>query len=381
MTMIHGTCDPKFEKVHQAFAQNFTARGEVGAAVCIYKDGRKALDFWGGVANRATGELWSKDTIVSMMSVTKSLAAIALLRLLDRGLVALDASVATYWPDFAQSGKEFITIRHILSGTGGLMYVDHAPAGSALDWDVMITAIEKQEPEWPAGTAGAYHSVTQGFLLGEVVRRVDGRPINLFIQEEIADPLELDLFVGLNDVDIARVARIITNPASDTLRQVVDPSTKLGRAWRVMPAVDDFFNSDGFRRAVFPSGNGHSNARSIARLYASLANGGKLDGVHVLSRGLIEEVRKTAWDSACALTGRPYRYGLGFFLSKYPDTEYGLHFGPGRGAFGHPGAGGVIGFCDPEANISFGYSPNFMCAGAGIGDRCTALIDAMIECL
>jgi len=379
--LIHGVFDPEFVGLRDTFAENFAKRGEIGAAVCVYKDGRKVADLWGGAVDPKAGLEWGKDTIVNMMSVTKSMAALCLWRLIDRGVVDLDSPVAAYWPEFAQAGKEKITIRHILGGQGGLMYPDHAPVGSAFDWEVMTDAIARQEPEWPAGSKGAYHSVTQGFLLGEVVRRADGRMVNLFLKEEIMDPLGADFTIGLSDEQITRVAPIIPNAESVTAQQMLDPSTKLGRAWRVMPAFAERVNSEAYRKAVFPSGNGHGNARAIARVYGALANGGKLDGIHVLSADLIDELRKPAWEGTCDLTERQFRYGLGFFLSAYPDRKYGLHFSPNKRAFGHPGVGGALGLCDPEANFSFSYSPNHMCSGAGVGDRCEALVDATLECI
>ncbi len=373
-TVVQGYCDPAFIRVRDAFEENFRSREELGAAVSIYKDGEKVVDLWGGVADQKTGKAWDKDTIVCMMSVGKSMTALSLLMLVDRGKVDLNAPVAKYWPEFAQEGKGEITVRTLMEGRGGILYADAAPDGAMFDWDIMIDALAKQKPEWAPGTKGmgAYHSMSCGYLLGEVIRRADGRMMNTFFEEEIAKPLGVDYKFGLSDEDIKRVSDIIPNPGSVTFNQTRDQATKLGRAWRVRPNDPLHYNSENYRKGVSPSSNGHGNARAIARVYAALANGGSLDGVHLISPEIMEIARTESWRGICQMTDRDFRYGVGFFLNHPPL----LPFGTNDRAFGHPGAGGAIGFADPEAKLSFSYSPNFMCAGAGVGDRCTALINA-----
>ncbi|MBW7836934.1 MAG: beta-lactamase family protein [Sphingomonadales bacterium] len=372
--VIEGSCEPAFEAVRRTFEENFRTRGEIGAAVCLYAGNRKVVDLWGGIADPETGRRWREDTIVCMMSVGKSMAALSLLMLVDRGQIDLDAPVATYWPEFAQAGKDKITVRTLLAGKAGLLYADHAPTGSAYDWGTMIRAFEKQAPAWEPGTRGAYHSMSCGYLLGELVRRVDGRFFNIFFTEEVAAPLGIDYKFALHDDDIARAATIVPNPESVTYVQTRDINTKLGRAWRVRPNVPGVYNTDAFRRALFPSSNGHGNARSIARVYAALANGGSIDGVRLISPELVETARSETWKDICQMTDRPFRYGLGFFLNYAPL----LPFGSNPRAFGHPGAGGAIGIADPERGLAFSYSPNFMCAGAGVGERCEALVTAAL---
>ncbi len=368
-TSIEGECDAEFAAVSRAFETNFLDRGEIGAAVCVYKDGRKKVDLWGGWADPETRRPWERDTIVCMMSVGKSLAALSVLILVDRGKINLEAPVARYWPEFAQSGKGGITVRVLISGQAGLLYADAAPDGSAYDWDVMIRAFETQAPEWEPGTRGGYHSVSAGYLFSELVQRVDGRSIQQFLAEEVTGPLEVDYRYGLAEEDRDRVANIIPNPESHTFVQSRDPTTKLGRAWRVRPNSHDGYNAEDYRRAVFPSSNGHGNARGVARIYAALACGGALDGVRLLSQEMIEEARREAWHDVCEMTDRVFRYGHGFFLNC-PMAPLGAN----PRAFGHPGAGGALAFADPEGRIAFSYSPNLMCAGGGVGDRCEALV-------
>jgi CubicO group peptidase (beta-lactamase class C family) len=215
--------------------------------------------------------------------------------------------------------------------------------------------------------------MTMGFMLGELVRRVDGRLLNTFFQEEIAAPLGVDYAWGLDDAQDARVAPIIGNAAHHTVQAFADPSTNLGRAWHMRPVGPQFYNTDAFKRGVLPSSNGHGNARSVARIYAALAGGGRLGDVILLSSEEIEGARTLQWDEVCAMTERHYRYALGFFL----NTPGLVPMGDNPRAFGHPGAGGALGFADPERGLSFAYSPNFMCAGSGSGERCSALVSAL----
>jgi CubicO group peptidase (beta-lactamase class C family) len=373
---IEGHVAPGFRRVRDAFRENFLSREEVGAAVCVYRDGEPVVDLWGGYRDPDRVRPWERDTLVCMMSVAKGVTAVAVMMQVDRGIIDLEQRVAHYWPGFAHNGKGEITVRQMLGGFAALIYLDHAPPGAMLDWDQMIAAIEAQAPAWPPGTRGAYHSATAGFLFGELIRRTDGRAVDAFVREEIARPLGIEFVLGVHAGELDRLADIIANDASVTGNALRDPTTKLGRAWRVQPQVDGLlFNDPRFRAAVIPSASGHSNARSVARLWAALANGGTLDGVRLMDPATVELARSVQWDAVCEMTDRPFRYGLGMFLNAAPMTG----FGPNPRSFGHPGAGGAVGFADPENRLAFAYSPNRMCAGAGLGDRCEALIAALYE--
>ena len=376
MVQVEGYCDARFERVREAFIENFKSREEVGAAVAVYKDGEKVVDLWGGVADVETGKPWEEDTIVCMMSVGKALPAIALLMLHDRGLLDLEAPVARYWPAFAGGGKGDITVRQMVGGMAALLYADAAPAGSAFDTPVMVRALEQQEPAWAPGTMGAYHSMTAGILDGELLRRIDGRPVDQFIDEEILRPLGIDFQYGVAAADRHRRAPVISNPAAHVVVDMKDPTTPMGRAWRVLPVRENFHNSEPFLNAMFPSANGHGNARAMARLYAALGAGGTLDGVRLMSPKAVEALCTEQWNNPDGMTQRPMRYALGVFLCLYPF----LPFGPNPRTFGHPGAGGAVGIADPDKGLAFSYSPNFMCAGGALGERCPALIDALYAC-
>lgn len=369
-TQIEGECDPAFAAVREAFAENFRSRGELGGAVCVYRDGEKLVDLWGGWANEARTRLWDEDMIVCMMSVGKGMAALCVWMLVDRGLIDPDAPVARYWPGFAGGGKGAITVDTLLTGKAGLLYADHAPDGAGYDWDVMIRALELQEPVWEPGTDHGYHSATAGYLLGELVRRVDGRPVDQFLREEVTGPLHADYGYGASWADPDLVADIVPNPGSHTFVQTRDRTTKLGRAWRMRPESPDHYNDRRLREGLMPSTNGHGNARAVARIYAALACGGDLDGVHLLSPATIDRLRAESWFGTCAMTDRTFRYAHGFFLNEANMSPMGTN----PRTFGHPGAGGALGFADPENRIAFSYSPSLMCAGGGLGERCAALV-------
>ncbi|MGS1018348.1 serine hydrolase domain-containing protein [Allosphingosinicella humi] len=370
---IAGICDSRFAAVGEVFAANFRQRGEAGGAVCVFKDGEKVVDLWGGWADRPRTRPWREDTIVCMMSVGKGMAALCVWMLVDRGAIDLEAPVAAYWPEFAGGGKSAITVRTLLAGKAGLLYADHAPDGAGFDWDVMIRAYERQEPEWEPGTRHGYHSASAGYLFGELVHRVDGRPIDRFLEEEVTGPLGADYGYGTRGADPDRVADIIPNPDSHTFVQSRDPATKMGRAWRIRPASPDHYNDERMRTGLMPSTNGHGNARAVARIYAALACGGSLDGVRLISPETIDRLRTEAWFGRCEMTDRVFRYAHGFFLNEPVMSPMGTN----NRSFGHPGAGGSLGFADPENRISFSYSPTLMCAGAGLGDRCAALVEAV----
>ena len=309
-----------------------------------------------------------------MASVTMGLWAVCVHLLVDGGVIDLDASMATYWPEFAQAGKAAITVRQTLGHNDGVIFNDAAPDNAWLDWQQMTAAIAAQEPAWPPGTQGAYNSHNYGYLIGAPIRRVSGRTPGDFFREELAEPLGVDYHIGLAEADLARVTDLNPNPKSTTLNAFKDPTTNLARAWHTLPKDGDPppFNRIDYRVKEFPSGNGHGNARAVARIFAALARGGEIDGVRLWSEDAVRRMRELQWESDCGMTHRPFRMGLGLFLNSPPLQA----MGPNRGAFGHMGAGGAFGFADPQRRLAFSYSPNFMCEGAGVGDRCDALVEA-----
>jgi len=361
---IEGFCEPRFAAVRDAFAENFAERGEIGAGVAVMRDGRPVVDLWGGFADAASGRAWQRDTLVNIFSVGKGLTALCALLLVDRNRLELDAPVCRCWPEFAAGGKERVTLRQLLSHQAGLPAVEPRLAEDALlHWDVMTAALAAQEPWWEPGTRHGYHVNTFGFLVGEVVRRADGRSLGTLLREEIAAPLGADVHIGLAAEHDARVAHFEWLPelAAPT---VSDPAmlTREQRMWHHTyfnpPGLSGHgtVNTPAWRRVEIPSTNGHATARGVARIYAALAAGGALEGVHLVDRALLREAATEHVNGPDAvLSDRTTRFGLGFQL---PLPERPL--GPNPGVFGHFGAGGALGFADPEAGIAFGYVMNRM---------------------
>ena len=363
--LISGSCDPEFESVRQAFAENFRRRGEIGAAVCVYKDNKKVVDLWGGHKDLARTEPWQEDTIVIMNSVAKSMSSLCMHILLDRGKVHFDAPVADYWPEFAQAGKEGVLIRHILSHTCGVIFCDHTTPGSWYRWDEHIKALEKQEPAWTPGTYGAYNSINIGYLLGEVLRRVTGETVGSFLRKEVTQKLGADYQIGLRPDEISRVSDMHQNPKNGFFAIAADPTSPLGRAFKSQPDTGYFQNSREIREIEVPSFGGHGNARAMARVYAMLAADGILDGVRILSPAAVERTRWLVWERDCIMTKRYLRIGFGFMHNELNTLPMGMNMA----AYGHSGTGGAFAWCDHDRNMSFSYCTNFQREGPGIGAR------------
>ena len=370
---IHGTCDARFSAVKDAFAGNFRDHGEIGAAVAVYVGGEKLVDLWAGWRDPGRSDPWVQDTIVCMMSVGKAVTALAVHMLIEEGRIEPQRPMAFYWPEFAGCGKERITVEQSLSHHDGLIYADEVGRpGDAHVWHNMIRNIERQTPAWEAGTRGAYNSMLYGFLMGELIRRVTGRSMGAILRERISDPFDIDYHVGLNDDLLSRCAITVPNPKSTTLNAIRDPNSNIARAWKVLPKTGMDFNAEVMKRIELPSGNGHGNARALARLFGALANGGEIGGKRLVRAETIDYMREEQWNNPCGLTGRPYRKGRGFFLNM---PGY-LEFGSNPRAFAGFGAGGHMAIADPEAAMSFGYSPNFMCDGETVGTKGEAVLRA-----
>jgi len=363
---VEGECAPAFGAVRDAFVANLE-NGELGACLAIYVRGRPVVNLWGGYRDVARTQAWQHDTVVLAMSVTKSMGALCVLSLVDRGRIELSAPVSRYWPKF---GKPAITVEAVLAQLAGLPYCD-APPGSLWEPGAIASALERQQPEWPAGSTPCYHSFTAGPLYGEIVRRVDGRSLGRYFREEIAGPLGADFYIGLStEADRRRAEYQATagTPSWDGIKRRA--RSPLNRAWLPLPDDEDC-NSPSWRFKEFASANGHGSAAGTARIYAALANGGELDGVRVISAGVLENAIRPRWHTVEAMTNRVFRYCLGFMGSSVTTPMGGREHN-----FGHPGIGGAIAFADPQARAAFCYLPNRMAPAADQGPYATALIDA-----
>ena len=382
MTEIGGSVEAGFEGVAEAFRRNFEDHGEIGAGAAVYVDGHKVVDLWGGVADVDTGAPYTDDTLQLVFSTTKGATAACVNLLAQRGELDIDAPVATYWPEFKAAGKEEIPVRWLLCHKAGLPYVDGAMTlDEALAWDPVIRALEAQAPIWEPGTAHGYHATTYGWLLGEVVRRVTGKSIGTYFADEIAAPLDLEFWIGLPDAQQHRVAPLATwsEPTDPAMRelmaQFMGPDTVLGKALSAPGgafAAVGVFNDPRVRAAEIPAANGVTNARSLARFYAGLSgtvDGGPADPL--LSEAQIAAASVTQTSGADQVIMMDTTIGLGFWTAS-PFAPYG-----GAKAIGHGGAGGSLGFTDPENRIGFGYVMNRMMQGLSGDPRTRTLITAL----
>ncbi len=287
---IHGTCDPAFEPVRKAFAANFDAGHEVGASVAVTHNGKFVVDCWAGLAVKG-GRPWERDTIVNVYSSTKTMAALCVLMLADRGKIDLDAPVATYWPEFAQNGKAGVLVKHVMSHSAGLPAFDPGlEVADLYDWKKCCDNLAAQSPWWEPGTESGYHAVTQGYLQGELVRRVDGRTLGNFFREEVAEPLGADFHIGLDAKHDARVAELI--PPEHLPEETYEAGTPVARRMAALgPHLDATEpRTREWRAAEIPAAGGTGNARSMGRVHSVLACGGELDGVRLLSEKTLARI-------------------------------------------------------------------------------------------
>ena len=385
MLTIDGHCEPRFTAVREQFFANFTERGDVGAAVCVYLDGVRVVDCWGGHADRARTRPFGADTIVSVASTTKGMVALCAHMLAERGKLDLDAPVARYWPEFAAAGKQDIPVRWLLSHRAGLPAIRPSlPAAALFDWTAMTAAIAETAPWWTPGERHGYHAITYGHLVGEVIRRVDGRSVGAFLRDEVTAPLRADFFIGVPEEADGRAAEVLPPPPPgeptiwDTL--LADPESVSGRTFLNPPRPLGLVNTRAWRAAEIPAANGHTSARGVARIYAALARGGELDGVRLLAPATIERAIEEQSRGRDAVLSLPTRFATGFMLGM-PGGIFNC--GPGRRTFGHPGHGGSIGFADPDARIGFGYVTNQYVTGTAPHPdrRVPSLVDAMYAAL
>lgn len=375
---LNGQCERRYGPVLEAFIRNFEVEDEVGSAVSVIVDGRTVVDLWGGWKDGARQREWQHDTIVCMMSVSKGITGMAFSLLVDRGLVDVGAPVATYWPEFAANGKESLPVRFILDHRAGLPIIaDPLWPGAIYDHSAVCKALAAQAPMWPPGTVAAYHVHTQGYLLGEIIRRVTGKSVGAFVRDELAGPLRADFMIGgLTGRDQARCAEVMPNMQARLFAaKEVETDTLRAKAFVQNPAEPwpVTLNSSIWRESEIASGNGHGNARGVARIYAAFSRGGELDGVRLVRPDTIAAMTTEQHNITELMQDRPYHQALGILL----NTPEAVYMGPNLRAFGHHGIGGSLGFADPDARVGFSYACNRMHAVGTNGPRAARLIDAL----
>ena len=382
MVQIQGYFDLKFEALRDAFAALFDEPQERGMALCVQVGGETVVDLWAGVADKEGQQAWHSDTILNLFSCTKTFTAVTALQLVGEGKLELDAPVARYWPEFAAAGKDKITLRHLLSHQAGLPALrEMLPAESLYDWQAMTTALAAEQPWWALGDGHGYAPITYGWLVGEVLRRVEGRGPGESIVARTAKPLGLDFHVGLADNEFDRVAIIsrgkgnFGDAAAQRLLKTMmsEPAAMSTRAFTNPPSIMTSTNKPEWRRMQQPAANGHGNARSLAGFYSGL-----LDGQLLESELLAELTREHAVGEDKTLLTRT-RFGLGCMLDQ-PEVANAT-YGMGPRAFGHPGAGGSIGFADPERDVAFGFVTNNLGPFVLMDPRAQKLARLLADCL
>jgi CubicO group peptidase (beta-lactamase class C family) len=319
--------------------------------------------------------------VVNVYSTTKGITALCAHQLAEQGQLDWDAPVARYWHQFALEGKAHVPVRWLLSHRAGIPAVSRPlPPEALYDWDAMTAAVAAQKPWWEPGERHGYHAFTYGLLVGELVRRISGRTLGNYFREEIAEPLDLDFHIGLADKEHGRTAdMVVSNPPQLVQAIRANPVGIVARAFANPPSLAFGPNVSEWRRAEIPAANGHGTARALARLYGALAVGGVLDGVRVLRP---ESIHSCYTEQSCgqdAVLGVPTRFSLGFMLLQ-PDVS-GRIRGLNPRTFGHSGAGGSLGFADPDARLGFGYVMNRMGTSLLLDPRALALIDATYAAL
>ncbi|MFX0142318.1 MAG: serine hydrolase domain-containing protein [Candidatus Hodarchaeota archaeon] len=374
---IHGYCDERFTKVKEAFAKNFKRGREVGASFAATLDGEFVIDIWAGFRDAAKTLPWEKDTIVNVYSTTKIMTAICTLMLVDRGQLDLDAPVAKYWPEFAQNGKEDLPVRFLLSHTAGLSGWEEAiPVEALYDWDRVVKLLAAQKPWWKPGTKSGYHSVTFGYLLGELVRRISGKTLGTFFRDEVANPLNADFHIGLPEEHESRVGELISPKMPDLGKLGIDTSSIAVRTLMNPPLTAKHSRDRAWRTAEIPAANGHGNARAVARIISAIACGGKVDNVRLLSLSTIEKALEEQSYGRDLVLILPTRYGLGLGI-----TSKEAPVSPNPRTLYWGGWGGSLGVMDLDARLSFSYVMNNMIMSLTGDPRTTKLVRAIYKSL
>ncbi len=390
---IHGQTDKRFERVREAFASGFERGVELGASLAIEIDGKRVVDLWAGSADRHSSSPWQADTLVNVYSTTKGITALCAHRLVDEGRLDLDAPVVKYWPEFGQAGKDRIPVRQLLNHRAGLPALRTIRPGEALfDWNTMTAALAAETPWWTPGEKHGYHAVTFGWLVGELIRRVTGKSVGTYLREEVAGPLGADFHIGLGPELQARAARLTQMKPSEVTPEyktgqpniveviMKDPAGVTSRAFANPPtmAKPGVANTPEWRAAEIPAANGHASARGLAALYSAAATGKTVGGRPFLSAASLMECHTEGSHGTDEVLKISSRFGSGFMLCQ--DFKGGS-FSPNPRSFGHPGAGGSLGYADLDAKIGFGYVMNRMGVSLIIDPRPQLITQALYESL
>jgi len=383
MVDVQGRCGPGFEAVQEAFAANFEHGVDAGASVAVTVDGELVVDLWGGTLHDAddgsgTGA-WAEDTLINVYSTTKTMSFLCVLLLVDRGEVDLDAPVARYWPDFAAGGKaDTVLVRHLLAHNAGLSGWDEPLAPEDLyDHDKLVGLLAGQEPWWEPGTKSGYHALSQGYLLGELVRRVTGRTLGTFFAEELATPLEADFHIGLDPRHDSRVTRVIPVPPIQAAPDGDADRTTIAYRTFSNPRLEASASfTDPWRRAEIPAAGGHGNARSVAMAQRLISTGGEVGGNRLLSEQTCEHILEIQAAGRDLVLGVGVTFGLGYGLNS-PKAP----IGPNDRTCYWGGWGGSLVLNDLDARMTMAYVMNKMGEGTVGDERAHSILSGVYSSL
>jgi len=374
---VHGYCDKRFEKAREVMANSLASGADTGASFSVTLNGETVVDIWGGFLDAEKTHPWKEDTIVNVYSTTKTMSFLCALVLADRGQLDFDRPVADYWPEFAANGKAQVRVWHIMDHAAGLSGMDAMlKTEDIYDWDKVCGLLAGQAPWWEPGTATAYHALTQGFLIGEIVRRISGKTIGQFFQEEIADPLKADFFIGVPETEFHRIGNLIPPGKNTSIQVPGDEKSIASRTFRSPAIVAQDSWTPAWRKAEIPAANGHGNARSVAKIHASLACLGEAGGHRLFSEATARSVMKERISGIDMALGAPMRFGLGFGLNSAD-----MPLSPNANTCFWGGWGGSVIIIDQDARLSMSYVMNKMYPGLMGDTRSGGFVAAVYEAL
>jgi len=372
---VHGTLDPRFSAMADILAANIDSGEDCGASVAVMLDGELVVDIWGGFADEARTTPWERDTITNVWSSTKTVMALCALVLVDRGLLDVDAPVATYWPEFAANGKEGVLVRHLLSHTSGVSgWNQPVEVADLYDWDKSTAMLAAQAPWWTPGEGSGYHALNQGHLVGEVVRRITGRKLGEFLATEIAGPLGADFHIGLAPSEYGRIANVLPPPPLPIDLATLDPEMVVVKTFTgPAPSAETSWTPE-WRAADIGAANGHGNARSIALLQSIVSNDGVANGTRFLRPETIDQIFRVQADGVDQVLGAPVRFGIGYAL----PNESVPHLPEDRRIcfWGGWGGSSIVNVLDRRMTVA--YMMNRMAPGLLGDERGASLVSAAL---
>lgn len=378
MSELSGTTDDRFQPLVDVIERQLANGYDLGSSLAVAVDGQLVTDVWGGWVDEAKTRAWEADTITNVWSTTKTMTALSALVLIDRGALDPDEKVAAYWPEFAANGKGDVEVRHLLSHTSGVSaWAQPVTPDDVLDDDKATAMLAEQAPWWDPGTASGYHALNQGHLVGEVIRRIDGRGLKQFFAEEIAGPLDADFTIGSPTANHGRISNVVPPPPLP-IPEDLDPESVMIKTFTGPAPEADIAHTEGWRAATIGAANGHGNARSVAKVQATVSNGGSAGGVDLLSASTVDRIFEVQSSGVDLVLGFPVTFGLGYAVVDENDA---LGIAADRRVCYWGGWGGSVVINDLDNRVTMAYMMNRMQAGLMGNDTSLTLVGELEKLL